>query len=104
MTPQYPQFELWWSTLFSVSIIPASNVSNEEAFEGGMNENSVETKDIIAAKHGIEKTGVDIRTVYIENIEEAFEENEKLVDENVEDATKHGVEKTGVEIVWMLRT
>jgi hypothetical protein len=76
MTPQYPQFELWWSTLSSVSIIPASNVSNEEAFEGGMNENSVETKDIIAAKHGIEKTGVDIRTVYIENIEEAFEENE----------------------------
>jgi ribosomal protein S17E len=69
-----------------------------------MNENSVETKDIIAAKHGIEKTGVDIHTVYIENIEEAFEENEKLVDENVEDATKHGVEKTGVEIVWMLRT
>ena len=57
-----------------------------------MNENSVETKDIIAAKHGIE------------NIEEAFEENEKLVEENVEDATKHGVEKTGVEIVWMLRT
>ena len=41
-----------------------------------MNENSVETKDIIAAKHGIEKTGVDIHTVYIENIEEAFEENE----------------------------
>ena len=59
MTPQYPQFELWWSTLFSVSIIPASNVSNEEAFEGGMNEKGVETKDTIAAKYDIiEMTGV----------------------------------------------
>jgi hypothetical protein len=33
---------------------------NEETFEGGVNENIVETKDAIDAKHGIEKTGVDI--------------------------------------------
>ena len=33
---------------------------NEEAFEGGVNENIVETKDAIDANHGIEKTGVDI--------------------------------------------
>jgi hypothetical protein len=48
MTPHYPQFELWLSTLSSVSIIPASNVSNEEALEGGMNEKILEAKyDII---------------------------------------------------------
>ena len=44
---------------------------NQEAFEGGMNEKTVETKDAIAAitaKHGIEKTGVDIRTFQNENI------------------------------------
>ena len=78
---------------------------NQEAFEGGMNEKTVETKDsiaaiaAIAAKHGIEKTGVDIRTFQNENIEEAFEENENVD----EDVTKHGIEKTGAEIVWMLR-
>ena len=33
---------------------------NEEAFEGGVNEKIVETKDVIDDKHGIEKTGVDI--------------------------------------------
>ena len=72
---------------------------NQEAFEGGMNEKTVETKDAIAAKHGIETTGVDIRTFQNENIEEAFEENENVE----EDFTKHGIEKTGAEIVWMLR-
>ena len=75
---------------------------NQEAFEGGMNEKTVETKDAIAAiaaKHGIEKTGVDIRTFQNENIEEAFEENENVD----EDVTKHGIEKSGAEIVWMLR-
>jgi hypothetical protein len=36
---------------------------NQEAFEDGMNEKTVETKDAIAAKHGIEKTRVDICTV-----------------------------------------
>ena len=68
---------------------------NQEAFEGGMNEKTVETKDAIAAKHGIKKTGVDIRTFQNENIEEAFEENEKFVDKDVEDATKHGIGLTG---------
>ena len=36
---------------------------NQESFEDGMNEKTVETKDAIAAKHGIEKNGVDICTV-----------------------------------------
>jgi hypothetical protein len=36
---------------------------NQEAFEDGMNEKTVKTKDAIAAKHGIEMTGVDICTV-----------------------------------------
>jgi hypothetical protein len=36
---------------------------NQEAFEGGVIEKTVETKDTIATKHGIEKTGVDIRKV-----------------------------------------
>ena len=75
---------------------------NQEAFEGGMNEKTVEAKDAItaiAAKHGIEKTGVDIHTFQNENIEEAFEENENVD----EDVTKHGIEKTGAEIVRMLR-
>jgi hypothetical protein len=59
---------------------------NQEAFESGMNEKTVET-------------GVVIRTFQNENIEEAFEENENVK----EDFTKHGIEKTGAEIVWMLR-
>ena len=50
MTPQYPQFELWWSSVSTlVSIIPASNVKMMKHL-----------KDAIDAKHGIEKTGVDI--------------------------------------------
>jgi hypothetical protein len=62
MTPQYPQFELVWSTLSTTSsvstfpFIPASNTQNEEAFEDGMNEKIAETEDVV--KKGIEKPGV----------------------------------------------
>jgi hypothetical protein len=42
---------------------PLPMFQNQEAFEGGVIEKTVETKDTIATKHGIEKTGVDIRKV-----------------------------------------
>ena len=43
-------------------------LQNDEAFEDGMNKKVVENDDVeYAAKHGIEKTWVEIR-VYVENI------------------------------------
>ena len=48
------------------STVKTENI--EEAFEDGMNKKVVENDDVeYAAKHGIEKTWVEIR-VYVENI------------------------------------
>ena len=79
MTPQYPQFELVWSTLSTTSsvstfpFIPASNTQNEEAFEDGMNEKIAETED--AVKKGIEKPGVQIHADAENSIKSGFNED-----------------------------
>ena len=54
-----------WTVYFK-STVKTENI--EEAFEDGMNKKVVENDDVeYAAKHGIEKTWVEIR-VYVENI------------------------------------
>jgi hypothetical protein len=69
MLPNMALRQLGWRFVWTVyfkSTVKTENI--EEAFEDGMNKKVVENDDVeYAAKHGIEKTWVEIR-VYVENI------------------------------------
>ena len=69
MLPNMALEQLGWRFVWTVyfkSTVKTENI--EEAFEDGMNKKFVENDDVeYAAKHGIEKTWVEIR-VYVENI------------------------------------